>query len=67
MSKHMPRGWWLVHGLLIFRILALTCCFKLATQFILQIQGKFKRDPRGVLYVGAEVSEQMKLGLLAKG
>jgi hypothetical protein len=36
-------------------------------QLILQIQGKFKRQPRGVLYAGAEVSEPMKLGLLAKG
>jgi hypothetical protein len=36
-------------------------------KFILQIQGKFKRQPRGILYAGAEVSEPMKLGLLTKG
>jgi hypothetical protein len=36
-------------------------------QLILQIQGKFKRLPQGVLYAGAEVSQPMKLGLLAKG
>ena len=36
-------------------------------QLIIQIQGKFKRKPNGVVYAGAEVSDQMKLGLVAKG
>lgn len=36
-------------------------------RMIIQIQGKFKYQPKGVVYAGAEVSEQMKLGLLAKG
>ena len=39
----------------------------IVVQFILQIQGQFKIQPRGVLFAGAEVSEPMKLGLLAKG
>jgi len=36
-------------------------------RIIMQIQGKFKRQPRGLLYFGGEVSEQMKLGLVGKG
>jgi len=34
---------------------------------IFQLQGKFKRVPKGTLFAGAEVSEQMKLGLVSKG
>ena len=34
---------------------------------IVQVQGKFKTQPQGILYAGGEVSEPMKLGLLAKG
>lgn len=36
-------------------------------RMIVQIQGKFKYQPQGVVYAGAEVSDQMKLGLLTKG
>lgn len=36
-------------------------------RIVLQIQGKFKREPEGMIYAGAEVSEQMKLGLLTRG
>jgi len=36
-------------------------------RIIIQIQGKFKREPSGIVYAGAEVSEQMKLGLLTRG
>ena len=34
---------------------------------IVQVQGKFKQQPRGILYAGGEISDPMKLGLLAKG
>jgi len=36
-------------------------------RIIIQIQGKFKYEPSGVVYAGAQVSKQMKLGLLTKG
>eukprot|EP00548_Thalassiothrix_antarctica_P001563 CAMPEP_0194131086 /NCGR_PEP_ID=MMETSP0152-20130528/1924_1 /TAXON_ID=1049557 /ORGANISM="Thalassiothrix antarctica, Strain L6-D1" /LENGTH=803 /DNA_ID=CAMNT_0038825747 /DNA_START=50 /DNA_END=2458 /DNA_ORIENTATION=- len=36
-------------------------------RFVMQIQGRFKRKPRGLLYFGGEVSEQMKLGLVGNG
>jgi len=34
---------------------------------IVQVQGKFKYKPQGILYAGGEISEPMKLGLVAKG
>jgi Protein of unknown function (DUF1769) len=34
---------------------------------IVQVQGKFKREPKGSLYAGGEISDPMKLGLLARG
>ena len=34
---------------------------------IVQVQGKFKTQPKGILFAGGEVSDPMKLGLLAKG
>lgn len=34
---------------------------------IVQVQGKFKTKPKGILYAGGEISEPMKMGLLAKG
>ena len=34
---------------------------------IIQLQGKFKYKPQGVLYAGAEISEQMQLGLVTSG
>ena len=55
-----------IGGKLLFGICS-TYTYYLLVQFVLQIQGKFKRQPRGVLYAGSEVSEPMKLGLLAKG
>ena len=36
-------------------------------RFVFQLQGKFKRVPQGTLYAGGEISDQMKLGLVAKG
>jgi hypothetical protein len=36
-------------------------------RFVFQLQGKFKRVPQGTLYAGGEISNQMKLGLVAKG
>ena len=36
-------------------------------RFVFQLQGKFKRKPRGIVYAGAEISDQMKIGLVAKG
>jgi hypothetical protein len=36
-------------------------------RLVIQIQGKFQRQPQGVVYAGAEVSEPMKLGLLTRG
>ena len=36
-------------------------------RIIVQVQGKFKKKPKGILYAGGEVSDPMKLGLLAKG
>jgi len=34
--------------------------------FEVQVQGKFKRDPQGEIYVGAEATNKMELGLLTK-
>jgi hypothetical protein len=34
---------------------------------VLQIQGKFKRKPKGKLFLGAEISQKMKVGLLTRG
>lgn len=34
---------------------------------IIQVQGKFKQKPQGVVYAGGEITEPMKLGLVAKG
>lgn len=34
---------------------------------IIQIQGKFLRKPRGIVYAGAQVSDPMKLGLITRG
>jgi hypothetical protein len=36
-------------------------------RMVIQIQGKFKYEPEGVIYAGAEVSEQMRLGMLVRG
>jgi hypothetical protein len=36
-------------------------------RFVFQLQGKFKRAPQGTLYAGGEISNQMHLGLVAKG
>ena len=36
-------------------------------RFVFQLQGKFKRLPRGIVYAGAEISDPMKIGLVAKG
>ena len=36
-------------------------------RFVFQLQGKFKRKPRGLVYAGAEISDPMKIGLVAKG
>ena len=30
------------------------------------MQGRFKRLPQGVLYLGGEITEQLKLGLVAR-
>ena len=35
--------------------------------FILQVQGKFKRKPTGQIFVGAEITERMKMGLFTRG
>lgn len=32
-----------------------------------QVQGRFKRAPRGTVYIGGEVTERMQLGLVTKG
>ena len=32
----------------------------------MQLQGRFKRLPRGVLYLGGEITERLTLGLVAK-
>jgi len=31
------------------------------------VQGRFRREPEGRLYLGAEVTKRMELGLLTKG
>ena len=36
-------------------------------RFVFQLQGKFKRTPRGTVYAGAEISDPMRIGLVAKG
>jgi len=36
-------------------------------RLMIQIQGKFKKEPKGIVYAGAEVSEAMKLGLVTRG
>jgi len=36
-------------------------------RLILQVQGKFKREPKGTLYAGGEISKPLKLGLVTKG
>ena len=36
-------------------------------RFEIQIQGKFKYIPKGTVWVGFEVTEQMQLGLVSKG
>lgn len=36
-------------------------------RLVIQIQGKFKYKPVGIVFAGAEVSEQMKLGMLVRG
>jgi len=33
---------------------------------IMQVQGKFKQEIKGILYAGGEISEPMKLGLISK-
>ena len=32
----------------------------------MQVQGRFKQLPRGVLYLGGEITERLTLGLVAK-
>lgn len=34
--------------------------------FEIQVQGRFKRPPEGDLYISLEITDRMKLGLLAK-
>lgn len=34
--------------------------------FEIQVQGRFKRPPEGDLYIGIEITDRMKLGLLTK-
>jgi hypothetical protein len=36
-------------------------------RLVIQIQGQFKYEPKGVVYAGAEVSDPMKLGLITRG
>jgi len=36
-------------------------------RIVIQIQGKLKHKPKGVLYAGAEISKQMELGFVARG
>jgi len=36
-------------------------------RFEIQFQGKLKRLPKGIVYGGAELAHEMKLGLVAKG
>jgi Protein of unknown function (DUF1769) len=36
-------------------------------RILVQLQGQFKLCPKGTVYAGAEVSDPMKLGLLARG
>jgi hypothetical protein len=51
-----------------------SCCFSLVLflfsffrrQFEVQVQGKFKREPQGEIYVGAEASNKMELGILTR-
>ncbi|OQR99047.1 hypothetical protein ACHHYP_07407 [Achlya hypogyna] len=33
--------------------------------FWIQLQGQFKQEPRGLVYIGGEVSDKLRLGLLA--
>jgi hypothetical protein len=35
--------------------------------FEVQVQGKFTRKPRGILFIGAEISKRMELGLITRG
>ena len=35
--------------------------------FWVQVQGKFKKKPKGMLYMGGEVPNRMRLGLISKG
>ena len=32
----------------------------------MQVQGRFKQLPRGVLFLGGEITERLTLGLVAK-
>lgn len=34
--------------------------------FVVQVQGKFKKEPEGDLFIALEITERMKLGLLTK-
>jgi hypothetical protein len=36
-------------------------------RLIIQLQGKFKRQPRGMVYAGAQVSNPLQLGLVTRG
>jgi Protein of unknown function (DUF1769)/Protein of unknown function, DUF547 len=36
-------------------------------RLVINLQGTFKREPQGVLYAGAEISDQMKMGLVTRG
>jgi hypothetical protein len=55
-------------------LLLASCCFSLVLflfsffrrQFEVQVQGKFKREPQGEIYVGAEASNKMELGILTR-
>jgi phage tail tube protein FII len=35
-------------------------------QFEVQVQGKFKRKPTGEIYVGADITKKMELGILTR-
>lgn len=36
-------------------------------RLVVQIQGQFKREPKGIVFAGAELSDPMKLGLVTRG
>jgi len=58
------------HALLVLRLAppdpVYDCFFKGKKMFEVQVQGKFKRQPIGELYCGAEASHKMELGLITR-